>query len=73
MYDVVDAMLAGGVAAVLPFMILMMPCMDGVGASSQRIFFSKSDTNMQYQRRGRKTAVGASRWEKCTEFPCGIL
>jgi Na+-transporting methylmalonyl-CoA/oxaloacetate decarboxylase gamma subunit len=56
MYDVVDAMLAGGVAAVLPFMILMMPCMDGVGASSQRIFssVSKSDTNMQYQRRIEK-------------------
>lgn len=54
MYDVVDAMLAGGVAAVLPFMILMMPCMDGVGASSQRIFISKSDTNMPYQRRVEK-------------------
>jgi hypothetical protein len=47
-------MLAGGVAAVLPFMILMMPCMDGVGASSQRIFISKSDTNMPYQRRVEK-------------------
>jgi hypothetical protein len=57
MSDVVDAMLAGSVAAVLPFMILMMtihayPIYWVLRPNASSV--SKSDTNLQYQRRVEK-------------------